>query len=251
MLIIDVLDNCNLRCPFCLPDAAPNTTSMALGDFKRIIAQCVDTGMTSVNLTPMAGEFFLHPQCYEMLAEACTYMLQVVLYSNLTVLDIDKLKAVPNLRHLDLVVSNYGDTKEVWVKITNSDPKWYDSFVANKKALREANIFFAEALITDDQINKGPLAFDPNKKCHKHQNPVVTSEQDVYFCNILPGNGHKPFATLKQVTVGNALTDPTRFEFYQSQKVCATCKEYEPGEYMDIKSLQWLATAKGRRGKPV
>ena len=127
MVNIEPTNKCNLKCIMCPRDKMERSLGvMDLETFKRVIDQCVETGVTHITLNGY-GEPFIAKQIFEMITYTMQSSLNLKINTNghyLNPKNIDKLLDNPP-SHLSISLD--GATKETYEKISNefakSDPK--------------------------------------------------------------------------------------------------------------------------------
>jgi MoaA/NifB/PqqE/SkfB family radical SAM enzyme len=225
--------------------------------FKRIVLEAKELGITNLNLTPCKGEPFLHPDVYEMLEFANDNMREIMMFTNATAINIDKLK---NIRrdNLRLCVSYYGSTIEKFNELTGMNQNLFDIFHRKLKQLTEANIQY-QVFRRDDNYQfdyqDGPVIndeeFNTESKCKYHHEPKVFANGDVSFCMFAreewPTAKSIYYTNLNNTTLKEALSDPIRYKFYDSQSMCASgCSGFSRDCYVKttVSSIKLLAWSK-------
>lgn len=94
-------------------------------------------------------------------------------------------------------------------------------------------------------------AMDTSVKCKYHQEPKVFANGDVSFCIFAreeaPTSNKIFYANLNQVSLKEALENPLRYKFYDSQSICTTvCGSYDRDCYTgySVVSLKLITAAK-------
>lgn len=257
MLAIEIIEGCNFKCHFCTAKDLELTTHMDLDFFKRIVLEAKDLGITKLNLTPCKGEPFMHPNIYEILSFANEHMKESMLFTNATAINISKLKSV-DLTNIVLCVSYYGSTITKFTELTGMKNNLFEIFHRKLTELNDAGIKY-QIYRRDDNYefdyDAGPAIvkdkFDSTSKCKYHQEPKVFVNGDVTFCIFAreeSPNAKKIFyANLHSTSLREAMQNPLRYKFYDSQSICASvCSSYERNCYTghSIVSLKLLNTSK-------
>ena len=233
MLNIDIIEHCNFKCYFCGAKDLTSRSYMDVNLYKSIIDQAVSLGITSVTLTPLLGEPFLHPNIYEILEYSVERLRMVNFATNASAIDVDKLSRI-NDDHLRMEISQYGRTEDEFVKLTNASPRMYHTVNQKITELTNADVKFHirmreidHLFNTDDTKDSFPL-HDINVKCKSHMLPQIFTNGDIAFCRFIrdsrPGSGWKTnaaFANLTTTSLADALSDPMRYKFFDSQSICA------------------------------
>jgi hypothetical protein len=93
-------------------------------------------------------------------------------------------------------------------------------------------------------------SLDSSVKCHFHSMPKILSNGDVVFCKFVkdntPLNDKVAFANLYKVSLKQALEDPIRFKFYDSQSICVNhCSSYSRTCYKEsLSAFKLMAASK-------
>lgn len=257
MLSIEFIEGCNFECYFCRAKDLDKNVYMDKELFKSTVAQAKELGIKHLKLTPCKGEPFLHPNVYEMLEYANDNMQEVFMFTNATAINVAKLKAIRRNR-LVLCVSYYGSNVEEFTKLTCTNQHLFDIFHRKLKELTDAGIEY-EIFRRDngyefDYQGGKPLTtehIDTKDKCKYHHGPKVFANGDVSFCMFAreewPEAKSIFYTNLNRVSLKEALTDPLRWKFYESQSLCASgCTGYARNCYTDhtITSIKLLAESK-------
>jgi MoaA/NifB/PqqE/SkfB family radical SAM enzyme len=227
---------------------------MPLDLFKRIILEAKEMGITEVDLIPSKGEPFLHPDIYEMLSFLNEHMKYTIVFTNATAVNVKKLKQVP-LNNIKLNVSYYGATPEKFKELTAMDKNLFD--IVHKRLEEMTNSGIRYNLERRDygyvfnytesvQTEK----IDPKVKCHFHSMPKIMANGDVVFCKFVkdntPPNDKVAFANLHSTSLKDALEDPIRYKFFDSQSICVNhCSSFSRTCYKEsISSFKIMAASK-------
>ena len=254
MLVIEILEYCNFKCYFCKAKDIVEPKYMSLDFFKKIILEAKELGITEIDLIPAKGEPFLHPNIYEMLEFLNEHMKHTLVFTNATAINVNRLKEVP-MNRIKLCVSYYGATPEKFKELTAMDKNLFDIVHKRLKQMDESGIkYHLERRdygyvfnYTGTDINE---KFDPKIKCHFHSMPKVMVNGDVEFCKFIKDNvpsGEKTaFANLNNVSLKEALTDPIRYKFFDSQSICINhCSSFSKTCYKEsISSFKLIAASK-------
>jgi MoaA/NifB/PqqE/SkfB family radical SAM enzyme len=229
--------------------------------FKKIILEAKDLGITEIDLIPSKGEPFLHPDIYDMLAFLNEHMKYTIVFTNATAVNVKKLKTVP-MNNIKLNVSYYGATPEKFKELTGMDKNLFDIVHRRLDEMTNSGIrynlerrdygyeFNYTGSVKDESL-------DSSVKCHFHSMPKILANGDVVFCKFVkdntPPNDKVAFANLYKVTLKQALEDPIRFKFYDSQSICVNhCSSYSRTCYKESLSAFKLmaASKKNYRANP-
>jgi len=254
MICIDIIEKCNFECYFCMAKDITKPEYMSLDLFKSIILQAKEMGITKVDMIPSKGEPFLHPDIYEMLDFANTHMKYVVIFTNASAININKLKSI-NRNNILLCVSYYGSTLEKFKELTAMDKNLFDA--VHKKLLELDNNNIEYKLEHRDYGwtfnypgSKSIKNLDPEIKCSFHSMPKITATGDVVFCKFIRDNicntDLVAFANLNTTSLKDALENPIRYKFFDSQSICVKhCSSYNATCYKeDIISFKILSNSK-------
>ena len=254
MIVIEILEYCNFKCYFCKAKDITEPKYMSLELFKRIILEAKALGITEVDLIPAKGEPFLHPDIYEMLAFLNDHMKYTIVFTNATAINVAKLKNVP-MNHIKLCVSYYGATPEKFKELTAMDKNLFDIVHKRLEQMDESGItynlerrdygyeFDHPGVVKTDTM-------DPKVKCHFHSMPKILANGDVMFCKFVkdntPPNDKIAFANLNTVSLKEALEDPIRYKFFDSQSICINhCSSFSRTCYKEsIISFKLMAASK-------
>ena len=224
MIALEIIEKCNFRCKYCLPDGVANEKFMPRLLAKRIIEEASDLGITSIDLTPQKGEFFLHPDSYEILDLACSLMKNVELFTNLSEVDIDRLTEI-NLKNLNLHVSHYGDEAETFVYFTNTSVEMFEKYQAKRKELISKNVNVTIEKRDSDIFYNYSIKDNTTGKCVSHYTPTILADGRVMFCNNINNNGIETdlsFDNISGKSLKSVLENQLRYKFYESQDFCKT-----------------------------
>jgi len=235
MLVIDIIEYCNFKCYFCKAKDITEPKYMSLDLFKRIILEAKELGITEVDLIPAKGEPFLHPDIYEMLAFLNEHMKYTIIFTNATAVNVRKLKEVP-MNKIKLNVSYYGATPTKFKELTAMDKNLFDVVHKRLEEMTANGIRYnLERRDYGYEFNHTGTPktenLDPKIKCHFHSMPKIMANGDVVFCKFVkdntPLNDKVAFANLNNMSLKDALTDPIRYKFYDSQSICVNhCSSY-------------------------
>lgn len=258
MLYIDIIEHCNFACYFCGAKDLAKRTYMDFDLYTSIINQAVELGITSVSLTPLLGEPFLHPRIYDVLEYSLARLKMVSMDTNASAIDIDSLKSVYR-PHLKIKVSQYGRTPDEFEKLTQAHPRLFTTFTNKLRELEEAHIPVTvrmRELDHDFNYDGGSKTFtihDINTKCKFHMVPQIFPNGDIAFCRFIRDAVQQPdqlsraaCANLNSISLAEAVSDPLRYKFYDSQSICATfCKSaYCSADDATIVSYKMMAKSK-------
>lgn len=257
MLAVEIIEGCNFECYFCTAKDIKTPVYMDFDLFKRTILEAKELGITKINLTPCKGEPFLHPNIYEMLDFVNTHMKESMLFTNATAINVDKLKAI-GLNNIVLCVSYYGSTIEKFNELTGMGNNLFKIFHRKLAELTDAGIKYDIHKRDDNYIFdylEGPHIvkddFDSTSKCKYHHEPKVFANGDVTFCIFareeFPTSDKIFFANVNNISLKEALENPLRYKFYESQSICAgRCSSYDRNCYIghSIISLKTIMASK-------
>jgi MoaA/NifB/PqqE/SkfB family radical SAM enzyme len=222
--------------------------------FKKIILEAKDLGITEIDLIPSKGEPFLHPDIYDMLAFLNEHMKYTIVFTNATAVNVKKLKTVP-MNNIKLNVSYYGATPEKFKELTGMDKNLFDIVHRRLDEMTNSGIrynlerrdygyeFNYTGSVKDESL-------DSSVKCHFHSMPKILANGDVVFCKFVkdntPPNDKVAFANLYKVSLKQALEDPIRFKFYDSQSICVNhCSSYSRTCYKEsLSAFKLMAASK-------
>jgi MoaA/NifB/PqqE/SkfB family radical SAM enzyme len=228
MIVIEIIEYCNFKCYFCKAKDITEPKYMTLDLFKRIILEAKEIGITEIDLIPSKGEPFLHPDIYEMLSFLNEHMKYTIVFTNATAINVSKLSKIP-MHNINLCVSYYGDTTEKFKELTSMNKNLFD--IVHKR-LREMDShginYKLERRDYGYEFNysgtKKTEKLDPKLKCHFHSMPKIMTNGDVVFCKFVkdntPPNEKLAFDNLYKTSLREALTNPIRYKFYDSQSIC-------------------------------
>lgn len=247
MIALEIIEKCNFRCKYCLPNGVANEKFMPLDLAKRIIKEANDLGITYIDLTPQKGEFFLHPDSYEILDTACSLMKKVDLFTNLSEVNINRLKEI-NLQNLTLHVSHYGDDANTFVYFTNTSPEMFEAYQAKRKELISKNVNVTIEERDSDIFYNYNVKSDTKGKCVSHYTPTILADGKVMFCRNINNNGideDLSFDNILDRSLKSVLENSLRYKFYESQYFCKTKCGYfnsdtleNPPTFVSLKLLQ-------------
>jgi MoaA/NifB/PqqE/SkfB family radical SAM enzyme len=254
MLVIDILEFCNFKCYFCKAKDISEPKYMSLDLFKRIILEAKALGITEIDLIPSKGEPFLHPDIYDMLEFLNEHMKYTIVFTNATAVNVKKLKAVP-MNNIKLNVSYYGATPEKFKELTGMDKNLFDIVHRRLDEMTANGIRYnLERRDYGYEFNyTGSLrdeSLDASIKCHFHSMPKILANGDVVFCKFVkdntPPNDKVAFANLYKVSLKQALEDPIRYKFYDSQSICINhCSSYSRTCYKEsLSAFKLMAASK-------
>lgn len=254
MIVIEIIELCNFKCYFCKAKDIEQSKYMPLDLFKRIILEAKDMGITEVDLIPAKGEPFLHPDIYEMLEFVNQHMKHAIIFTNASAINVGKLASI-QMNNIKLCVSYYGATVERFNELTGMGQNLFD--IVHRKldemdhmGIRynlERRDYGYEFNYTGTDVTED---FDPKLKCHFHSMPKIMANGDVVFCKFVkdntPPNNGVAFANLANTSLKDALEDPIRFKFFDSQSICIKhCSSFSRTCYKeDIVSFKLLGNAK-------
>jgi MoaA/NifB/PqqE/SkfB family radical SAM enzyme len=254
MIVIEILEYCNFKCYFCKAKDITDPKYMPLELFKKIVLEAKALGITEVDLIPAKGEPFLHPDIYEMLTFLNEHMKYTIVFTNATAINVNKLKDVP-MNHIKLCVSYYGATPEKFKELTAMDKNLFD--IVHKRLEQLDNSGITYHLERRDYgyefDHPGTVktdTMDPKVKCHFHSMPKIMANGDVMFCKFVkdntPPNDKIAFANLNNVSLKEALEDPIRYKFFDSQSICINhCSSFSRTCYKEsIISFKLMAASK-------
>jgi len=115
VVMLEPTSRCNLRCPMCprqlFPTKRPEQ-DMDIADYKKIITELSCTAMVLALWN--YGEPFLHDDIFEMIAFAKSKDMGVVLSTNATILNDEKINLLLNSGLDYLIISLDGASKEIY-----------------------------------------------------------------------------------------------------------------------------------------
>jgi MoaA/NifB/PqqE/SkfB family radical SAM enzyme len=254
MIVIDIIEYCNFKCYFCKAKDITEPKYMPLDLFKRIILEAKEMGITEIDLIPSKGEPFLHPDIYEMLAFLNEHMKYTIVFTNATAVNVKKLKQVP-LNNIKLNVSYYGATPEKFKELTAMDKNLFDIVHKRLEEMTNGGIHYNlerrdYGYVFNHTGSPPTEKLDPKVKCHFHSMPKIMANGDVVFCKFVkdntPPNEKIAFANLHNTSLKDALEDPIRYKFFDSQSICVNhCSSFSRTCYKEsISSFKIMAASK-------
>lgn len=254
MIVVEIIESCNFKCYFCKAKDVAVPAYMPLDLFKKVILEAKELGITEIDLIPSKGEPFLHPDIYEMLAFLNEHMKHTIVFTNVTAVNVSKLKDVP-LKRIKLCVSYYGSTPAKFKELTSMNKKMFDIVHKRLAELDEAGIqynlerrdfdytFNHTGSTTNDKL-------DPSLKCHFHSMPKILVNGDVVFCKFVkdntPPTDKVAFANLYKTSLKDALENPLRYKFFESQSICLNhCSSFSRTCYKEsVVNFKLMANSK-------
>src|SRR3989338_5866798 len=149
-LTIEVTKRCNLRCRHCyIPEYS--SKEMTLQDISHILRQFADLG--SMRLTLTGGEPLLRGDLFDIITEGKKLGYNIILYSNLLLLNEKRIKQLSNLKVNTVSTSIYGFSPESHEFITSQDNS-FNLLMNNLRLLILHNIKLqAKIMLTNRNIN--------------------------------------------------------------------------------------------------
>jgi MoaA/NifB/PqqE/SkfB family radical SAM enzyme len=228
MLAIDIIEGCNFKCYFCPASEVEQNIYMDLDLFKRIVLEAEELGIRYIDLVPLKGEPFLHPDIYEMIDFADKHVERVNIISNGSAINAKKLSTI-NRKSLHLSISWYGSTPERFKELTCTTDQLFKIVHRKVEDLKNYGIPFEIArrdvgrVFNYNQFETRKK-FDGPKKCDHHQRPRIAPTGKVTYCEMLPGRTNYVddiyFADLNTESLKEALTNPLRYKFFESESIC-------------------------------
>lgn len=254
MLVIEIIELCNFKCYFCKAKDLAKPTYMPLDLFKRIILEAKAMGITEVDLIPAKGEPFLHPDIYEMLDFVNHHMEYSIIFTNASAINVPKLASL-RLNKVNLNVSYYGATPEKFNEMTGATETLFNIVHDKIDSMKAAGIRFNVERRDYGYVFNYPGSpktdnMDPSVKCHFHSMPKIMANGDVVFCKFVkdntPENDKVAFANLHNTSLKDALEDPIRYKFFDSQSICINhCSSFSRTCYKEsIVSFKIMAASK-------
>ena len=182
------------------------------------------------------------------------HMKYTIIFTNVTAVNVDKLKQVP-LTNINFCISYYGTTPEKFKELTAMDVNLFNIVQKRLVELNEAGIKYnLERRDVDYKFDyPGTVkteTMDPKVKCHFHTMPKITANGDVYFCKFIrdntPNGDNAAYANLYNVSLKDALEDPLRYKFFDSQSICINhCSSFSRSCYKEsISGFKIMANSK-------
>jgi sensor histidine kinase YesM len=228
MIALEIIEDCNYRCRYCLPNGVEKKKIMDASLATRIMTEASQLGITSIDLTPQRGEFFLHPNAYELLSCACDLFDTVELFTNLSVIDVEQLTAI-QLQKLHLHVSHYGSDPDTFIYFTNTSETMFNTYQMHLSQLQAAGI---KVLVEDRSSDKFYTHTDTtvvSGKCIYHYTPTILADGRTMCCCNINNNGidsDLSFDTIHNKSLRAVLESPARYKFYEEQEFCKTSCGY-------------------------
>lgn len=226
--MIDLIEGCNYKCYFCEARDVKQFKYLNLDLFKSIVLQAEELGLTEIHMVPLKGEPFLHPDIYEMIDFADAHVKNLYIKSNGSAINVPELSRT-NRKNLRLGISYYGSTVEKFKELTCTNASQFKIFHRKLAELKEYNIEHqidrrdVDWTFNYDGIETRP-PFNGNKKCLQHQRPIILVDGKVTFCSFIPGivrdHSAMNFSDLNTVSLEQALSNPLRYKFFDSQSIC-------------------------------
>ena len=136
MVNIEPTNKCNLKCIMCPRDKMERSLGvMDLETFKRVIDQCVETGVTHITLNGY-GEPFIAKQIFEMIKYTMQTTLNLKINTNGHYLNSKNIEKLLDNPPSHLSISLDGATKETYEKVRVNGR--FDRLMANLNALLDA-----------------------------------------------------------------------------------------------------------------
>lgn len=194
--------------------------------FKKIVDECQELGISQLDLTPLRGEAFLHENIYEMLSYSLDKMNKVILFTNLTCVNIEKLKKL-NLKNLQLHISHYGDNSTEYLRLTGTGENLFLLYQNKLKDLKLSKIPFN----LERRDNGAFLDFGEDKLegklegiCKFHGAPVINYKGDIFFCKYINSNTSYDkgahFSNVAESSLKECLEHSMRYNFLNDQSFC-------------------------------
>lgn len=137
ILLVHLLDECNLSCRHCYLDASPRGFKTLPPDLViKTINEAKDLGIKSIQFS--GGEPLLYPQIFQVLSAAKEAGLDVKLSTNATLIDDETAK---KLHELNIYVVTSVDGPQIW---HDGFRKKSGSFAATEKAIAKLTNFGVE-----------------------------------------------------------------------------------------------------------
>ena len=254
MIVIEIIEYCNFKCYFCIATDITEPKYMPLDLFKRIVLEAKDMGITKVDLIPSKGEPFLHPDIYEMLEFLTKHMQYIVVLTNVTAVNAAKLSKIP-MNNVKLGVSYYGATPKKFKELTAMDKNLFDIVHRRLAELDSYGIKYdlerrdyGYEFDYSGTVRKDTM--DATNKCRYHSMPKIMTNGDVVFCKFVkdnsPANDKLAFANLYNMSLKDALEDPIRYKFFDSQSICIKyCSSFSKTCHKEsLISFKLIATSK-------
>jgi MoaA/NifB/PqqE/SkfB family radical SAM enzyme len=228
MIAIDVIEGCNFSCFFCPAKDIKENVYMDLDLYKRIILEAKELGITIVDLIPVKGEPFLHPDIYEILDFANQHMKEVKFITNLSAAIIPKLQKI-NLSKTIITVSYYGSTPEKFKELTVTNDNLFKIFHRKLDELKNSGLKYEVARRDENWIfdydDIHPFERYPGtSKCVHHHRPRIKPNGDVTFCKFIEGRVPDPklamLGNLNTVSLKELIESPLRYKFYETESIC-------------------------------
>lgn len=253
-LLIDVVDSCQLRCPYCERGTGkmPNSNAkMSLDTYRRILKKAKQEGFTSIGLYNWT-EPLLAGNLSEYLREINSIRVKPHFSSNFSFRSIGDFKAILD-EEPTILVSISGFTQEVYQKYhAGGNIEWVKSNIIQAKKLNskadvilkyiffeynQHEIHLARQFAQEHQVSfsmmlghklqkenhgrKTPIdgRWYIYKSCPHRENYVLDCRGDLYLCCRLPNSS--PFL------MGNYLEHPLEYfqDLRRTHKYCAICDE--------------------------
>lgn len=252
MISIEIIEGCNFKCYFCAAKDIDKYKFMDLDIFKKAVIQAKELGIKTVDMIPSRGDPFIHPNIYEMLDFINEHMEHILVFTNATPVNVNKLKNV-NLSHTTLSVSLYGKTEERFVELTKTDQAMFKKFNDKLKHMDDAGIKYnierRDEGYEFDVHQTVKRDFDPSQKCRFHHIPKILVDGGTTYCRTAWSSNGLTIGNLRDNNLKDLLSDPMRYKFMDSQSICEhACDSYEINcnTKITLASMKLMASSKNK-----
>jgi MoaA/NifB/PqqE/SkfB family radical SAM enzyme len=235
MIGIEIVEGCNNKCFFCKAKDIKKNKFMDKNLFFHIIDQCHLLKIKNIDLIPDKGEPFLHPNIYEFLSYLDKLNFNILIFTNLTMIDIKKLESL-KLKNFNLNISHYGNNEKEYIFHTGTNKRQYQKYLSQLVELKTSSINYVLESRTIDTYHfdyiDGPVKkIEPYPgTCKFHYNPKIYYDGKITFCKFVNSNISSPIF-FDQISVNsdlfNILTSRERYNFFKEQYYCKNfCSNY-------------------------
>lgn len=145
MIGIEIINQCNFNCFFCLVSRDPKPLEMlSLEVIKKIARDIEYLEIQEIKLTPQRGEIFVHPEIYEILNVLTNIQCVKKVYFNTNFEKINFSKYLNSnidIEKIEILISHYGcNGLDEFVSQTQKSEKEFNTVESNIEIARRLNI---------------------------------------------------------------------------------------------------------------